>query len=119
MSNGDRKERREFPRIKVNVPLEIETEASASPIRCATADLSLSGCYVETIYPFPIGTHMDLQLSIGTTILIAVGTVVSCDPQVGNGIKFIRMLPEDRETMKAFLEATQKEQEKASATHGG
>ena len=106
MSNSDPNNRRECPRIKLSVPLEIQTDASASPLRTATADLSLSGCYIETIFPFPVGTNLDLQLSIETTVLIAA-TVVTCDPQVGNGIRFIRMLPEDEEALKAFLEAAQ------------
>src|SRR5271166_2173524 len=98
--------RREHARIKINVPVEIRTDASDSPTRGATADISLGGCYIETIFPFPIGTNLDLQLSIETTILIAA-TVVTCDPQVGNGIKFVRMLPEDREALEAFLKAQQ------------
>ena len=105
MSNDDSKNRRKHARIKVSVPVEIQTDASDSPMRGATADLSLSGCYIETMFPFPIGTNLDLQLSIETTVLIAA-TVVTCDPLVGNGIRFIRMLAEDRQALDAFLEAT-------------
>ena len=75
MSNRGPNDRREYARIKVSVPVEIQTDAGGSPIRCATADLSLSGCYIETIFPFPIGTNLDLQLSIETTILIAATVV--------------------------------------------
>jgi len=117
MSNSDRNDRREYARIKVSVPVEIQTDASGSPIRGATADLSLSGCYIETIFPFPIRTNLDLTLSIETTILIAA-TVVTCDPQVGNGIRFIRMLPEDREALKAFLEAAEQAQDSGSRRAG-
>jgi len=106
MGNSEPNDRRGCARIKVSVPVEIQTDAGGSPIRGATADLSLSGCYIETIFPFPIGTNLDLQLSAETTILIAA-TVVTCDPQVGNGIKFVRMLPEDREALEAFLKAQQ------------
>jgi len=113
MSNRGPNDRREYARIKVSVPVEIQTDAGGSPIRCATADLSLSGCYIETIFPFPIGTNLDLQLSIETTILIAT-TVVTSDPQVGNGIRFIRMLPEDREVLEAFLKAAQQAEDSGS-----
>ncbi len=40
----------------------------------------------------------------GTPRRLSDAAVVTCDPQVGNGIRFIRMLPEDREALKAFLE---------------
>jgi c-di-GMP-binding flagellar brake protein YcgR len=110
MSNSDPNDRRSCARIKLSVPVEIQTDAGGNPMRGATTDLSLSGCYIETIFPFPIGTNLDLQLSIETIILIAA-TVVTCDPQVGNGIRFTRMLPEDREALKVFLEAAQQAQE--------
>ena len=37
--------------------------------------------------------------------MLALGTVVTCDPQVGNGIKFTKMLAEDHEQLHAYLEA--------------
>ena len=117
MKDSDSNDRREYARIKVSVPVEIQTDAADSPVRGATADLSLSGCYIETIFPFPIGTNLDLQLSIDTTVLIAA-TVVTCDPQVGNGIKFIGILPEDRDALEAFLDATQQAQDLGSAESG-
>jgi hypothetical protein len=40
--------------------------------------------------------------------------VVTSDPQVGNGIRFISMLPEDREALKAFLEAAHQAQDSDS-----
>ncbi len=113
MSDRDPNDRREYARIKVSVPVQIQSDADGSMIRCATADLSLSGCYIETIFPLPIGTNLDLQLSLETIVLIAA-TVVTCDPQVGNGIKFVRMLPEDREALKAFLQTVQQAQDSGS-----
>ena len=47
---------------------------------------------------------MTLQLE-GT--LLAQGTVVTSHPQVGNGIKFTKMLPEDQEELRAYVEAAQ------------
>jgi hypothetical protein len=95
-------ERRADTRIKMKVPVELYVEGNSAPFRCATSDLSLYGCYIETIFPFPIGTAIELKLQINSTLLI-VGTVVTSDPQVGNGIKFSKMLPEDIEELRAFL----------------
>ena len=97
-------DRRSSPRLKLKVPLEIYTEQGASPIRVNTSDLNLSGCYIETIFPFPLGTRLEVKLQLDTTLLI-LATVVTCDPQVGNGIRFHRMLPEDFEALRAYLEA--------------
>lgn len=104
----NQQERRQYPRVKVSVPVEIHVEGAASPIRGATSDLSVGGCYIETMFPSPVGTTLDLKLYIETTLPIDA-TVVTCDPQVGNGMKFSRMLPEDRKALEAFVEAALKE----------
>ena len=100
-------ERREHIRLKLKVPIEICLEGSDSPLRGATSDLSLGGCYLETIFPLPIGTNVELKLQLEDTLLV-LATVVTCDPQVGNGIRFSRMLPEDLEQLRVFLEAAEK-----------
>jgi len=100
-------ERREHQRFKIKVPIELYTDNSTSPIRGATSDLSLTGCYIETIFPFPVGTQLEIKLQLEGTLLV-VGTVVTSDPQVGNGIHFIRMLPEDIEELRVFLDAAEK-----------
>lgn len=100
-------ERRGFQRLKLHVPVELYTEDSESPIRGATADLSLGGCYIETIFPFPIGTELEMKLQLEDTLLV-LGLVVTCDPQVGNGIRFTRILPDDVEQLKTFLESAEK-----------
>jgi c-di-GMP-binding flagellar brake protein YcgR len=101
-------QRREHPRIKVKVPVEILVEGTESPLRGATSDLSVSGCYVETIFPLAIGTALDLKLQVGGTLLV-MAKVVTCDPQVGNGIQFTEMLPEDVEELRTFIEAHERE----------
>lgn len=114
MTDDSHSERRQFPRIKARVPVEIHLDGNTSPIRGATTDLSLCGCYIETIFPFPVGTNLDLKLQIGTTLPVDA-TVVTCDPQVGNGIKFTKMLPEDRQALQAYLEAAEKHQDEPNS----
>lgn len=95
-------ERRKHPRLKVSVPVEIHAEGGNAPLHCATSDLSLGGCYIESMYPFPAGTNLDLKLEAGGTLIIPA-RVVTCDPQFGNGISFLRMLPEDEVALAKFL----------------
>jgi hypothetical protein len=99
-------ERRVSPRIKVKVPVELFAPNSDVPQRGATSDLSETGCYIETMFPFPVGTILEMSLQLEGTLL-AVGTVVTCDPQVGNGIRFAKMLPEDQEELRAYVKAAQ------------
>ena len=101
-------ERRGCTRVKVSVPVELCIEGSEFPIRGATSDISLSGCYMETIFPVAVGTTLELKLQVDGTLLF-LARVVTCDPQVGNGMQFTRMLSEDVEELRAFLEAQKTE----------
>ncbi len=98
--------RRGHPRLKTTAPLELHVEGSDSPHRGATTDLSLTGCYIETIFPWPIGTNLELKLQLAGTVVV-LATVVTCDRQVGNGIQFTKMLPEDINELRSFLEAAE------------
>jgi hypothetical protein len=111
-------DRRHGQRFKVKVPLEIRTEGNEVPMRGATSDLSMSGCYVENMFPFPVGTALDLTLQLDDTLLV-IAEVVTCDPQVGNGIRFEKMLPEDLEQLQSFLDKVASEAEKAKEAGAG
>jgi PilZ domain len=106
-------ERRDHARFKVKIPVELHFEDNDTPYRCATADLSLFGCYIETMFPFPVDTPVELKLETNTTLLI-LGKIVTSDPQVGNGIQFVKMLPEDIEELRTFLERIQNEAAEAA-----
>jgi hypothetical protein len=101
-----RSEMRASPRVKVKVPVELYGPNSDVPLRGATSDLSETGCYIESIFPFPVGTPIEMSLELNETVL-ALGTAVTCDPQVGNGIKFTKMLPDDREQLRTYIEAAE------------
>jgi hypothetical protein len=109
-------ERRENPRFKIKVPVEIYLDGKDTPYRTATSDLSLHGCYIETIFPFPVGTVLELKLQLTDTLLV-LATVATSDPQVGNGIKFTKMLPEDIDELRAFLDAAEKDAAEKEAAH--
>ena len=47
-------ERRRYPRLKAKIPVEIRCGSSAA-MRTATDEVSLCGCYVETIFMMDAG----------------------------------------------------------------
>jgi len=102
-------EQRAHPRFTVRVPVEVHAEDSEVPIRCSTSDISLGGCYIESMYPFPVATGVELKLQLEDTLLI-LGRVVTSHPQFGNGIEFTKMLPEDREQLRQFLDSIAKQE---------
>ena len=111
--SADQENRREHPRVKVRVPVELRREGNEVPIGCATSDISEGGCYIEMMFALAKDTKLEITTKINGTVL-ALGTVVTCDPNAGDGIKFTKMLPEDQEELRRYLEAAQQASEYSS-----
>jgi c-di-GMP-binding flagellar brake protein YcgR len=97
-------ERRKFARAKLSVPVEFRAEGQEVASRAATSDLSRGGFYLETMFTMPVGMELEVTLHLESPVL-AIATVATCDPSFGNGIRFIKMLPEDEEVLQRYLEA--------------
>src|SRR5712692_3064157 len=98
-----RKERRQHPRTKVAVEVDLQSESTATPLRVKSADLSLGGLYVEMMFTLEVGTKLKIVLWLNDVQVSAGGMVVTRDLQVGNGIKFIELATEERLRLKRFL----------------
>jgi c-di-GMP-binding flagellar brake protein YcgR len=98
-------EHRQHPRTKVTVTAELQSERASGPLRIETADLSIGGLYVEMMFTLEVGTKLKIVLWINDVKMSTGGIVVTRDLQVGNGIEFTDMTPEDRERLKHFLTA--------------
>jgi len=73
-------------------------------MRTATDEVSLCGCYIETMFTVDLGTKLQIVLSLDEARIKASGIVATKYPQVGNGIDFISMEPHDRLKLHAFIE---------------
>jgi PilZ domain len=106
------KDRRKYSRIKAAIPIEFKPEGVAVASHAETADLSLSGCYVEMSFTLPVGTKLDLILWVEDERLAAKGVVVTHHPQFGNGIEFVGMSQEDQAKVAHFLKSCETPSEK-------
>jgi c-di-GMP-binding flagellar brake protein YcgR len=95
-------ERRRYPRVRAKIPIEL-TCTGAPPMRTATEEISLCGCYIETMFTMDIGTKLGLVFSLNQQKIEAKGIVATKYPQVGNGIDYIAMAPEDRLRLGQYL----------------
>jgi c-di-GMP-binding flagellar brake protein YcgR len=101
-------ERRQYLRLKLRLPIEILRESAVVPLRGETCDISLGGCYFESLFPLEVGTPLEVRIRINDSTLIAVAVVATCDRQVGNGIRFTDMVPEDAEQLRLFLDTAER-----------
>lgn len=82
-------ERRHYPRLKCRLPMEIRSKACSFPMRGETTDVSLSGCYVSTMLPLPVGTEIEFRCWVAATPITCRAMIRTADPGVGNGIEFL------------------------------
>jgi len=95
--------RRRWARHKIAFPIVLHDERI--PVRVSATDVSGSGCYVEMLSPFPVGTGLDAELWIGTERVLTRALVRTCDPRVGMGIEFVGLKTEDQRRLHEHLQA--------------
>jgi hypothetical protein len=71
-------------------------------------DLSLFGCFVETVDPFPAGTKVRLRISYGGANVIAQATVAYSRDNGGMGIGFTSIEPTSLPILDAWLDDLRK-----------
>jgi PilZ domain len=74
-------------------------------MRVAGTDISASGCYVETLSHFSIGTSLEVDLCIGSEKITTCSFVRTSDPGLGMGIEFLGLKPEDQKRFQEYLKA--------------
>jgi hypothetical protein len=96
-------ERRRFPRVKTALALELRYSGCTAPVRATTSELSLGGCYIETMFTLDLGTELDIVIWLDDKKIAAKGVIATRYPQVGNGISITEIKPEDRAKLESFL----------------
>ena len=91
------------PRYSLCVDLELTDVQSGIQIKRQTKDLSLFGCGVETTQPFPKGTNVKIKISHLGAIVEAFARVVYANPELGMGIVFTTLGPEDERTLVGWI----------------
>ena len=84
-------DRRQAPRVRVQLPIEIRTKGTRFAIRGETIDVSVTGCYVGSMQPMAVGTEIEFRCWVGARPIDCKAVIRTCDPCVGNGIEFLEL----------------------------
>jgi DNA-binding response OmpR family regulator len=82
-----------------------EPEQDDPPVTCRLSDLSLGGCYLETVSPFPVGTRITLSMKSRDCQAQASGAVRIMHPEHGMGVEFIQTTQEQRDRVHQMIDA--------------
>jgi len=95
--------RRRFPRHRLSIGLELSDPVSGQRLRARSTDVSVGGCYIETILPLAVGTRLEIEMWIDPSKVSAMAIVRTCDPGVGMGIEFIGVSQEKERQLEDLL----------------
>jgi uncharacterized protein (TIGR02266 family) len=82
---------------------EVEVLGAEVSLRGVISDLSLAGCYIETQTPVPVGTRMEFLFKLRERPFSLVGTVRYVHPQMGMGVEFLKVSPEQLEMLRRII----------------
>jgi hypothetical protein len=85
--------------------VEMRRNEGAPPIFGNLSDISLTGCYVETISSLPVGTEVLFMIRVRETVLLGRAQVKTSHHAVGVGLVFLHMSKEDQQKLEFLLGA--------------
>jgi len=94
------RERRAFMRHTCRIEAVVTIEGTDLSTPTIVSDLSLGGCYLEMLSPFPMSTPVELRMNPGNTTLHVHGQVRTSQSGMGMGISFTGLTPEDFEKLR-------------------
>jgi hypothetical protein len=87
-SRGAAAERRVTSRRLFSADALVIDEQAGIRLRARCSDLSLQGCYVDTMNPFPVGTLACVELRTNDEVFRAIAQVSSSHAGMGMGLRF-------------------------------
>jgi hypothetical protein len=96
------------------VGIELTGPQSEAQIRERTSDLSLFGCHVDTLKPFPTGTRVRIRIAHRRANFAALVTVVYAGPNAGMGVAFTKIEQKDQLVLEKWIDELRDEEERRS-----
>jgi uncharacterized protein (TIGR02266 family) len=86
--------------------LEVAYEGAGVRTETRISDISVTGVYIETVSPVPVGSTLTLTFTLPDGYAVnTVGVVVHSQPQTGIGVEFTNLKREDARRIRQFIRA--------------
>jgi len=97
-------EKRRSPRYFFFASAELTEENSHVRVPCRVSELSLHGCYLDIMNPFPADAVVHLTIESGNTLLETRAKTIHSTPNIGAGVTFLDQTPESQPILNRWLE---------------
>ena len=96
-------ERRAAPRYQCRGSISMRPTDGGGRTSAAVTDVSLSGCYVEMMQTFPVGTKLSALLNVESISISFNAEIRTAHPGVGMGMKFEEMSTSDQAALERLI----------------
>jgi hypothetical protein len=78
-------------------------------IASRVSELSMHGCYLDMMNPFPTGTLVLVKISAGEAFFEARSKIVYSQMNMGAGVGFLEIKPDSQVVLERWLDEAEKE----------
>lgn len=109
-----KREQRRTPRFTFIASAELIEQKTEVRIATRVSELSLHGCYLDMMNPFPQGTLVLVKIFAGEDFFHAKAKIVYVQPNLGCGVSFLEVEPQPLGVLGRWLDIAQKDGQKRS-----
>jgi hypothetical protein len=97
-------ERRRMKRHAFSATTEVVDAATGARLSSRAADLSLNGCYLDSLNPFVVGSKIRIRIAWGGADLTCAAVVRDSQPGMGMGVAFTDLDDARRALIQKWIE---------------
>ncbi len=105
-------EKRRSPRYSFIASAELIEEKADVRIASRVSELSLHGCYLDMMNPFPTGTMVLVKIAAGDAFFQAKGKIIYSQMNMGAGVSYVQIEPDSQTVLERWLDEAEKESQK-------
>ncbi|PYU66493.1 MAG: hypothetical protein DMG49_22160 [Acidobacteria bacterium] len=105
-------EKRRSPRYSFIASAELIDERADVRIASRVSELSLHGCYLDMMNPFPKGTLVLVKISAGEAFFEAKSKIIYSQPNMGAGVVFLQIEPNSQVALERWLNGAEKDNQR-------
>ena len=105
----DYKERRRGPRYPFIASAELIEQKADVRIASRVSELSMNGCYLDMMNPFPQGTLVLVKISAGEDFFQSKGKIVYSQMNMGAGVGFLEIDNASKTVLERWMDDAKKE----------
>src|SRR5438094_10135448 len=105
-------EKRRSPMYSFIASAELIDEKADVRIASRVSELSLHGCYLDMMNPFPKGTLVLVRIAAGDAFFNAKSKIIYSQPNMCAGVVFLQIEPQSQTSLEHWLVGAEKDNQR-------